>query len=86
MDFSDSLLAHDARNRGWAEVRKRSTHVADEARRRHLSNATETVELDTIVNRYGVGVDCQSRFFQICALARCGDAVPPQDDAAESNS
>jgi hypothetical protein len=33
------------------------------------------VDLELIVDRYGVGVDCHSRFFQVCALARNGDSV-----------
>jgi hypothetical protein len=54
----------------------RSTHEADEARIRDSSNSIEEVDLELIVNRYGIGVDCHSRFFQICALVRCENEVP----------
>lgn len=53
----------------------RSMHEADEARIRESFNSIEEMDLELIVNRYGVGVDCHGRFFQICALARCENVV-----------
>jgi hypothetical protein len=50
-------------------------HEADEARIRESFNSIEEMDLELIVNRYGVGVDCHGRFFQICALARCENVV-----------
>jgi len=53
----------------------RSTHGAEPARTRESFTSTEGVDLELIVDRYGVGVYCHSRFFQVCALARNGDSV-----------
>jgi hypothetical protein len=36
------------------------------------------------VNRYGIGVDCHSRFFQICALARRDDVVLKYKDKCDA--
>jgi hypothetical protein len=56
-------------------VDTRSTHGAQSARIGESFASTEEVDLELIVNRYGVGVDCHSRFFQVCALARSGESV-----------
>lgn len=50
-----------------------------------MFNATEEVSIEQIVNRYGIGVDCHSRFFQICVLARCGDAIYRLTDRCEAD-
>jgi hypothetical protein len=42
------------------------------------------MELGRIANRYGVGVDCHSRFFQACALARCDDVVLKYKDKCDA--
>ena len=52
-----------------------STYGAEPARIRESFTSTEEVDLELIVNRYGAGVDCHSRFFQVYALARNGDSV-----------
>ena len=63
----------------------RSTHVAQEARRRDSFNATEQVDIESIVRRYGVGADCHSRFFAICALARQADRITKYQDTCDAD-
>jgi hypothetical protein len=46
--------------------------------------STEQLEPELIVNRYGIGVDCLSRFFQICALAGRDDVVLKYKDKCEA--
>jgi hypothetical protein len=49
---------------------KRTKHVYE-----IRCNSIEEVDLEPIVNSYGIGVDCHSRFFQVCAPARCETVV-----------
>ena len=62
----------------------RSTHGAEPARTRESFTFTEGVDLELILDRYGVGVDCHSRFFQVCALAGRDDVVLKYKDKCEA--
>ena len=66
-------------------MESRSTHVAQEARRRVSFNSTEEVGLESIVHSYGIGVDCHSRFFAICALARQADRITKYQDTCDAD-
>ena len=63
---------------------QRSTHEADEARRRVLFNSIEEMELEHLINSYGVGVDCHSKFYQICVLLRDADRIRRFSDKCDA--
>ena len=68
-------LTQEVSIRGRAKMGLRSTHDAESARIGELFNPVEHVELEQIVSRYGVGVDCHSRFYEVCALAKVGPCI-----------
>jgi len=65
-------------------VEPRSTHDADRARLRDSFISTEKGGYGNLVNRCGIGLDCHSRFLEICALAGGGDQVLKYKDRCDA--
>ena len=62
----------------------RSAHEAESTRVRESFTSTEEEDLELTVNRYGIGADCHSRFYQVCALARKANVVMKYKDRCDA--